>query len=154
MRKTRVYKKHWKPDTRYGSLLVGRFTGQLMQRGKRFTAEKIIYDAFEVIHQDSKKGGLNVFEQAIKNVSPLMELKGRRVGGSNYQVPVPVAGDRRATLAMRWILQAAKARKGKPMSRRLAEELAEAAEKKGAAIKKREDTHRMAEANKAFAHFA
>jgi small subunit ribosomal protein S7 len=154
MRKKRVYKKHWRPDTRYNSLLVGRFTGQLMQRGKRFTAENIIYDAFKIIHQESNKGGLNVFEQAIKNVSPLMELKGRRVGGSNYQVPVPVAGDRRTTLAMRWILQAAKSRKGKPISRRLAEELAEAAEKKGAAIKKREDTHRMAEANKAFAHFA
>lgn len=117
-------------------------------------AEKIIYDSFDEIHQRTKRGGLNVFEQAIKNVSPLMELKSRRIGGANYQVPVPVIGDRRATLAMRWIKDAAAARKGKKMSSRLADELVEAAEKKGAAFKKREDTHRMAEANKAFAHFA
>ena len=153
-RKKRVYKKNWKPDTKFNSLLVGRFVGQLLQGGKRTIAEGIVYDAFDLIHKKTNKGGLNVFEQAIKNVSPLMELKGRRIGGANYQVPIPVMGERRTTLAMRWILAAAKARSGKRMAERLAEELLDATERKGAAMKKREDTHRMAEANKAFAHFA
>lgn len=153
-RKKRVYKKNWKPDNKYNSLIVGRFVGYLMLDGKRTTAERIVYDAFDVIHKRTKKGGLNVFEQSIKNVSPLMELKGRRVGGANYQVPIPVVGDRRITLAMRWILAAARAKTGKSMAERLAEELLDATEKKGAAMKKREDTHRMADANKAFAHFA
>lgn len=153
-RKKRVYKKNWKPDNKYNSLIVGRFVGYLMLDGKRTTAERIVYDAFDVIHKRTKKGGLNVFEQSIKNVSPLMELKGRRVGGANYQVPIPVVGDRRITLAMRWILAAARAKTGKSMAERLAEELLDATEKKGSAMKKREDTHRMADANKAFAHFA
>jgi small subunit ribosomal protein S7 len=153
-RKKRVYKKNWKPDNKYNSLIVGRFVGYLMLDGKRTTAERIVYDAFDVIHKRTKKGGLNVFEQSIKNVSPLMELKGRRVGGANYQVPIPVVGDRRITLAMRWILAAARAKSGKSMAERLAEELLDATEKKGSAMKKREDTHRMADANKAFAHFA
>jgi small subunit ribosomal protein S7 len=153
-RKKRVYKKNWRPDVKYNSLLVGRFIGQLTQRGKRSVAQKIVYDAFEIIHQKTKRGGLNVFEQAIKNVSPLMQLKSRRIGGANYQVPVPVIGDRRITLAMRWIKEAARARKGKRIAEKLADELIDASQKKGAAIKKREDTHRMAEANKAFAHFA
>ncbi len=153
-RKNKVYKKNWKPDIKYNSLLVGRFVGQIMQNGKRSVSEQIVYDSFDIVHEKTKKGGLNIFEQAIKNVSPLMELKGRRIGGANYQVPVPVIGDRRVTLAMRWIIAAAKARKGQKMAARLAGEFLDAADKKGAAIKKREDTHRMAEANKAFAHFA
>ncbi|MFW5884646.1 MAG: 30S ribosomal protein S7 [Patescibacteria group bacterium] len=153
-RKNKVYQKNWKPDPVYNSLLVGRFVGQILEDGKKSVAEAVVYDSFEEIHKRTKKGGLNVFEQAIKNVSPLMELKSRRVGGANYQVPVPVIGDRRATLAMRWILKAASGRKGKKMSSRLADELLEASEKKGAAIKKKEDTHKMAESNKAFAHFA
>ena len=153
-RKKRVYKKHWKPDVKYNSLIVGRFVGYLMLDGKRTTAEKVVYGAFDAIHRKTKKGGLNVFEQSIKNVSPLMELKGRRIGGANYQVPIPVIGDRRVTLAMRWILTAARARTGKSMAERLADELLDATDKKGASIKKRGDTHRMAEANKAFAHFA
>lgn len=154
MRKKRVYKKYWKPDVKYNSLLVGRFIGHINLDGKRSVAENIVYESFDLIHKKTKKGGLNVFEQAIKNVSPLMELKGRRIGGANYQVPVPVMGDRRITLAMRWIIAAAKARKGQKMAGRLADEFIDAADKKGAAMKKREDTHRMAEANKAFAHFA
>lgn len=153
-RRKRVFKKTWKPDPSYGSLLVGRFVGQLMQRGKRSIAERIVNDSFEIIHERTKKGGLNIFEQAIKNVSPLVELKSRRVGGANYQVPVQVAGDRRATLAMRWIISAVRTKKGKKMAEKLADELLDAAQKQGAAMKKREDTHRMAEANKAFAHFA
>lgn len=153
-RRKRNYEKKWKPDPRYSNLLVGRFIGQMMERGKRSKAEKIIYDSFDIIHERTKKGGLNVFEQAIKNVSPLLELKSRRVGGANYQVPVPVQGERRQTLAMRWILNVCRGKKGKKMAEKLADEFIEASNKAGAAMKKREDTHRMAEANKAFAHFA
>ena len=153
-RRKRVYRKNWKPDSKYGSLVVGRFVGHLMERGKRSIAEKIIQDCFEIIHDRTKKGGLNVFEQAIKNVSPLVELKSRRIGGANYQVPIQVLGDRRATLGMRWIISATRTKKGKKMAERLALELIDASQKTGAAMKKREDTHRMADANKAFAHFA
>lgn len=153
-RKKRPIKKKWKPDPKYGNLLAGRFIGNLMHGGKRSIAEKILYDTFDVIHERTQKGGLNVFEQSIKNVSPLLELKSRRIGGANYQVPVPVSGERRQTLAIRWILSACRGRKGKKMAEKLADELIDASNKTGAAMKKREDTHRMAEANKAFAHFA
>jgi small subunit ribosomal protein S7 len=125
-----------------------------MERGKRNAAEKITLDAFNIIHSRTKKGGLNIFEQAIKNVSPLVELKSRRIGGANYQVPIQVIGDRRATLAMRWIISAVRSKKGKKTAEKLADELLDASQKQGAAMKKREDVHRMAEANKAFAHFA
>lgn len=153
-RRKRVYKKQWKADSRYGNMLVGRFIGNVMQDGKRSVAEKVIYDCFDVIHERTKKGGLNVFEQAIKNVSPLLELKSKRVGGANYQVPIQVSGERRQTLAIRWILVAVRAKKGKRMAEKLADELIDASNKIGTAMKKRDDTHRMAEANKAFAHFA
>lgn len=125
-----------------------------MKNGKRSVAEKIIYDCFDIIHERTKKGGLNVFEQAIKNVSPLLELKSKRVGGANYQVPIQVSGERRQTLAIRWILAAVRSRKGKKMAEKLADELVDASNKTGSSIKKRDDVHRMAEANKAFAHFA
>jgi small subunit ribosomal protein S7 len=153
-RRKRIYKKQWKPDSRYGNALVGRLIGNVMKNGKRNIAEKIIYDCFDVIHERTKKGGLNVFEQAIKNVSPLLELKSKRIGGANYQVPIQVSGDRRQTLAIRWILAAVRSRKGKRMAEKLADELVDASNKVGSAMKKRDDTHRMAEANKAFAHFA
>jgi small subunit ribosomal protein S7 len=153
-RKNKVYKKTWSPDSAYNSILVGRFVGHLMKKGKKTIAERIVYEAFDEIHRRTNRGGLNVFEQAIKNVSPLMELKSRRIGGANYQVPVPVIGVKRTTLAMRWIKSATEGRKGKKMALLLADELIDAADKKGNSIKKREDTHRMAEANKAFAHFA
>jgi len=153
-RRKRTYEKQWKPDPRYGNILVGRFIGQIMSDGKRSTAERVVYGSFDVIHERTKKGGLNVFEQAIKNVSPLLELKSRRVGGANYQVPIQVAGDRRQTLAIRWILAAVKGRKGKGMAEKLADEFIDASNKVGGAMKKREDVHRMADANKAFAHFA
>ena len=153
-RRARKYEKHWKADSRYGNLLVGRFIGQIMQDGKRSTAETVIDKAFDVIHDRTKKGGLNVFEQAIKNVSPLLELKSKRVGGANYQVPMQVLGERRQTLAIRWILAACLGKKGKGMAEKLADDLIDAANKTGAAMKKREDVHRMADANKAFAHFA
>ena len=153
-RRKRIYQKNTKPDPKYGNMLVGKFIASIMQEGKRAIAEKIMYDSFEIIHTQTKKGGLNVFEQAIKNVSPLVELKSRRVGGANYQVPVPVAGERRATLAIRWIKGAVSAKKGSRMAEKLAMELIDASNKTGASMKKREDVHRMAEANKAFAHFA
>jgi small subunit ribosomal protein S7 len=153
-RRKRIYTKQWKEDPKHGSVLIGRFVGCLMNDGKRSIAESIVYDAFDIIHDRTKKGGLNVFEQAIKNVSPILELKSRRVGGANYQVPVPVSGDRRQTLAIRWIIEICRKKKGKPMAEKLADELIDAAEKTGSAMKKREDVHRMAEANKAFAHFA
>ncbi len=153
-RRARTYQKHWKADSKYGNLLVGRFIGQIMDDGKRNVAERVVYRAFDVIHEKTNKGGLNVFEQAIKNVSPLLELKSKRMGGANYQVPVQVLGERRQTLAIRWILAACKSKKGKAMAEKLADELVEAANKTGAAMKKREEVHRMADANKAFAHFA
>jgi small subunit ribosomal protein S7 len=153
-RRKRIFRKNLKTDSKYGSLMVGKFTNSLMQRGKKTVAENIMYEAFDIIHEKTKKGGLNVFEQALKNVAPLVELKSRRVGGANYQVPIPVSGDRRVTLAIRWIKDAAASKKGKKMAEKLADELIDASNKTGAAMKKREDVHRMAEANKAFAHFA
>lgn len=153
-RRKRQYQKAWTPDSKFQSDLIGHFVGMIMLDGKKATAERIIYDAFDIIHERTKKGGMNVFEQALKNVAPLLELKSRRVGGANYQVPVPVSGERRQTLALRWIRAACRAKKGKRMAERLADELIDASNKQGAAMKKREDVHRMAEANRAFAHFA
>jgi small subunit ribosomal protein S7 len=153
-RRKRIYRKSVKPDPKYGNLLVGKFINSLMQNGKRNGAEKIVYDSFNIIHKETKRGGLNIFEQAIKNVSPLVELKSRRIGGANYQVPIAVIGERRTTLAIRWIKAATHSKKGKKMAQKLAEELIDAANKTGGAMKKRDDVHRMAEANKAFAHFA
>ena len=143
-----------KPDHRFGNVLVSKFINSLMERGKKTVAEKIMYDAFDIIHEKTKKGGLNVFEQALKNVAPMVELKSRRVGGANYQVPIPVSGERRTTLAIRWLKDATSAKKGRRMAENLADEFIDASNKTGAAMKKREDVHRMAEANKAFAHFA
>ncbi len=153
-RRKRQYKREWNPDSKFNDPLIGHFIGMIMWNGKRSVAEKIIYDAFDIIHDKTKKGGINVFEQAVKNVSPLLQLKSRRVGGANYQVPVPVSGERRQVLALRWIRDACRNRKGKAMAAKLADELIDASNKIGTAMKKREETHRMAEANKAFAHFA
>ena len=153
-RRKRQFAREWKPDALHNNPLVGHFVGMIMWDGKKSIAERLIYDAFEIIHERTKKGGLNTFEQAIKNVSPLLQLKSRRVGGANYQVPVPVSGERRQVLAMRWIRDACRKRKGKGMAEKLADELLDASNKTGAAMKKRDETHRMAEANKAFAHFA
>lgn len=153
-RRKKTYKKNLKPDQKYNNLLVSKFVNNIILNGKRSAAESIIYDAFDIIHERTKKGGLNVFEQALKNVSPLVELKSRRVGGANYQVPIPVTGERRTTLAIRWIKDAARKKKGKKMAEKLADEFIDASNKVGTSMKKREDVHRMAEANKAFAHFA
>ncbi len=153
MARKKIEKRKIEPDLIYNNILVSKFINKVMKRGKKSVARKIVYQAFEEIKNKTKKEPLEIFEKAIQNTSPLVEVKSKRVGGATYQVPREVKGNRKQTLAMRWILDAAKSKKGKPMREKLAEELMEAAENKGAAIKKKENTHRMAEANRAFAHF-
>lgn len=153
MARKKIEKRQIEPDFIYNNILVSKFINKVMKRGKKSVARKIVYQAFEEIKNKTKKEPLEIFEKAIQNTSPLVEVKSKRVGGATYQVPREVKGNRKQTLAMRWILDAAKSKKGKPMREKLAEELMEAAENKGAAIKKKENTHRMAEANRAFAHF-
>ena len=143
-----------KPDARYQSTSVAKFINQVMRRGKKSVAEKVVYQCFDVIKEKTKKDPLDIFNGALKNVAPDVEVKSRRVGGGNYQIPIVVIGNRKQALAFRWLLTAARSRKGAPISRRLADELIAAYNREGAAIKKREDTYRMAEANRAFAHFA
>jgi small subunit ribosomal protein S7 len=154
MRSKPAPKRKIKADSRYNNLVIAKFINYLMKNGKRSTAEKVVYGAFDIISEKTKKNPVEVFDGAIKNVAPLLEVRGRRVGGANYQIPFPVRGDRKYALAFRWIIVAAKGRKGMSMDRKLAAELMDAYNKEGAAVKKREDAHRMAEANKAFAHFA
>lgn len=141
------------PDTKYNSILAARFINKLMQRGKRSVAERIFYEAMDIIESRVNKAPLEIFEQAVQNVAPVLEVKPRRVGGATYQVPVEIQGDRRFSLAMRWLIQSARSRPGKSMAEKLANELMDASKGTGAAIKKKEDTHKMAEANKAFAHY-
>ena len=144
-------------DYKYNSEKVGKFVNYVMERGQKETARKIVYDAFEIINS---RGGattvnpIEVFESALKNTGPLTEVRSRRVGGANYQIPREVRLERRSFLSMKWIIDAARAGKGKPMHQKLAEEILLASKNEGKAVKKREDTHKMAEANKAFAHFA
>lgn len=152
-RRKRVVKRPDIPDAKYKSKSVARFTNKLMYDGKRSLAERIIYDAFDIIEAKQKRPPLEVFEQALKNAMPTIEVKPRRVGGSTYQVPVDIRGDRRSALAMRWLIRFARARSGHSMSEKLANELMDAAAGQGATIKKREETHKMAESNKAFAHY-
>lgn len=142
------------PDFTYDSVVVSKFINQVMRKGKKTVAEKIVYQSFEEIKKETKKEPLEVFEEALTNASPLLEVKSKRIGGATYQVPIPVEKDRKLTLAMRWIIDAARSKKGKPMAEKLAEELIAAAENTGKAIKKKENIHRMAEANRAFAHFS
>jgi len=141
------------PDPKHKSVLAAKFINGLMMGGKKSVAETIFYTALDLIEQQTKKNGLEVFEQAVENVKPILEVRSRRVGGATYQVPVEVRVNRKQALALRWIIGYAKARPGKSMAEKLAAELMAAANKEGASIKKREDTHKMAEANKAFAHF-
>jgi small subunit ribosomal protein S7 len=152
-RRREVAKREVLPDPKFGSQDVSKFVNVLMAAGKKSVAERIIYGAFEQIKTKSGKDPLEVFNQAVSNVKPMVEVKSRRVGGANYQVPVEVRPVRRAALAMRWLRESARKRSEKSMGMRLAGELIEAAEGRGGAIKKREEVHRMAEANKAFAHY-
>jgi small subunit ribosomal protein S7 len=133
--------------------MVARFINKLMMRGKKSIAERILYDAFDIIESRVQKSPLDVFEEAVNNATPILEVKPRRVGGATYQVPVEVMPDRRLSLAMRWLVENARKRTGKSMAEKLAAELMDAAQGQGATIKKKEDTHRMAEANRAFAHY-
>jgi small subunit ribosomal protein S7 len=152
-RRARVTRRIVEPDAIYHSKPLARFINRIMMRGKKSVAESIVYGALETIQSQARKNPLEVFEQALRNVTPTLEVKPRRVGGATYQVPVEIKGDRRNALAMRWLINAARARTGKSMAQKLAAELMDAAQGVGAAIKRREDTHRMAEANKAFSHY-
>ncbi|MFQ5935428.1 MAG: 30S ribosomal protein S7 [Acidiferrobacterales bacterium] len=152
-RRREVPKRQVTPDPKYGSEMVAKFINVVMRRGKKSVAEKIVYGALDRVGERSKKDPVDVFNQALDNVRPLVEVKSRRVGGATYQVPVEVRPVRQAALAMRWMVDAARARAGRSAGDRLAAELLDAAEKRGTAVKKREDAHRMAEANKAFSHY-
>jgi len=152
-RKRVIAKRDMRPDPRYNSLLAAKFVNNLMKKGKKSVARSILYGAFDIVEGKSKEEPLSVFKKAVENVKPRVEVKSRRVGGSTYQVPTEVRSSRSQALSIRWIISFAKARGEKTMAAKLAGELLDAANKRGAAVKKREDTHRMAEANKAFAHY-
>ena len=153
MRRNRAERRPVTPDPRYNSEVVAKFVNNLMERGKKSLAASIVYDAFEVMEERTKRPALEVFEEALKNATPLVEVKPRRVGGATYQVPVEISPTRRQALAMRWLIDSSRKRSGRSMSIRLANELLDASRNEGTTIKRREDTHRMAEANQAFAHF-
>jgi len=153
MRRAAAVKREVLPDPKYGSRLVSKFINTMMMRGKKSVAERIMYQALAAVEERSKQEALKVFKTALDNVKPAVEVKSRRVGGSTYQVPVEVRPERRTSLAMRWIIAAARRRPERSMAEKLAAELLDAANNRGAAVKKREDTHKMAEANKAFAHY-
>lgn len=153
MRKRRAEKRRIDPDPKYNDKIVAKFMNYIMLDGKKSVARKIMYDAFDIIEKRAGKDPLDVFKQALKNVAPSLEVRSRRVGGATYQVPIDVREDRKLALSIRWIKTYSKARRDKTMAARLAAELMAASNGEGAAVKKRDDTHRMAEANKAFAHF-
>jgi small subunit ribosomal protein S7 len=152
-RRREVPKREILPDPVYNSQLVTKFVNVVMKDGKKSVAEKILYDALDVVHERTGEDPMKVFKKAVENVKPALEVKSRRVGGSTYQVPIEVRPSRRLALSMRWLIQSALRRGEKTMDRRMANEFMDAAQNRGAAIKKKEDTHRMAEANKAFAHY-
>lgn len=162
MRRKKLIKRKISPDPQYNSLLAAKFVNNLMKKGEKSIAQKIFYTALDVVIEKIKKdqstgrqgGAIEVLEEAIKNTSPLLEVKSRRVGGANYQVPYEVKGNRREALAIRWIIEAARKKKGKSMAEKLAQELIDAYNNTGEAVKKKEETHKVAEANRAFAHLA
>lgn len=152
-RRYRPQKRVLEPDVRYKSVQVQSFINRVMKRGKKSTATRLVYDTFDLIGKQSKKDPLEVFQQALKNVSPVMEVKPRRVGGATYQVPMEVSPERQFALATRWILAAARGRSGRSFSEKLASELMDAYNSTGSSVKKRDETHKMAEANRAFSHY-
>lgn len=154
MRGKSAPKRKIEPDAVYNSTTITKFINYIMLNGKKSVAQSIVYGAFDYIEGKTGEKGLDVFDKAMRNVSPVVEVKARRIGGANYQVPVEVKGDRRFNLASRWLITASRARKGKPMHERLALEIMDAAAGQGDAVKKKQDVHRMAESNRAFAHFA
>ena len=155
MRRKQATKREIEPDSKYDDVRLAKFINNVMKGGKKSVAQRVVYGALEIVKSKTKtEKPLELFNKALENVSPVLEVKSRRVGGATYQVPYEVRGDRREALAIRWILEAAKNKKGKPMAEKLAQELLDASKNEGEAIKKRQNVHRMAEANKAFAHFA
>lgn len=154
MRGKQAPKRKIAADPKYQSIIVAKFINAVMRRGKKATAQKVVYKALERVVEKTKGEALPLFETAIKNIAPVVEVRSKRIGGSNYQVPIPVRVERRQALAFRWLIGAARGGKGRPMHEKLADEIVGATKNEGAAIKKREDVHRMAEANRAFAHFA
>lgn len=153
MRRNRADKRSVIPDPRYNSDVVAKFINNVMERGKKSLASRVVYNSFQILEERTKRPAMEVFEEALKNATPLVEVKPRRVGGATYQVPVEIASSRRMALAMRWLIENARKRSGRDMAARLAGELMDTARNEGSTVKKREDTHRMAEANQAFAHF-
>jgi len=153
MRRTKAVRRPVKPDVRYNNENVSMIINRIMLKGKKSTATRSVYDAFDIIQKKTGKSPLDVYQQALTNVGPLMEVRPRLIGGSTYQIPMEVPADRRETLAMRWIIASARARGGRSFAEKLAGELMEAAEKQGASVRRREEAHRMAEANRAFSHF-
>jgi small subunit ribosomal protein S7 len=153
MRKRRAEKRFIKPDPRFNDVLVAKFINYLMWDGKKTVSRNVLYESFEIIEKKTKESALEVFKKAVNNVQPLVEVRSRRVGGATYQVPMEVRPDRRIALALRWLRNYSRERKEKTMAQKLAAELIAASKGEGAAVKKKDDTHRMAEANKAFAHF-
>ncbi len=154
MRGNNTKKRAVQPDLKYGNVNLARFINFVMQNGKKSVAQQIVYSALEKASQELKKDAIAIFDEVVRTISPQLEIRTRRVGGANYQVPMPVRGDRQVALAFRWIIGAARNKKGKPMADKLATVLVESFQGVGDAVKKRDDVHRMAEANKAFAHFA
>ncbi|MBE0415214.1 MAG: 30S ribosomal protein S7 [Dehalococcoidia bacterium] len=152
-RRARAIKRGIPPDPRYQSVTVARVINKVMTRGKKSTAERIVYEALGIVEERVKRDPLDTLEQAIKNATPLLAVKPRRVGGATYQVPMEVGAERGLSLAMRWLIGSARARTGKSMAEKLAAEILDAAQRQGVTVKKREDTHRMAEANRAFVHY-
>lgn len=153
MRRNRAELRNVTPDPRFHSEVIAKFINNVMERGKKSLAASVVYDAFAIIEERTKRPGVEVFEEALKNATPLVEVKPRRVGGATYQIPMEIGAARRQALAMRWLIENSRKRSGRDMAARLAGELMDAARNEGSTIKKREDTHRMAEANQAFAHF-
>ncbi len=152
-RRYRPPRREVQPDPKYNSELVARFINRLMNRGKKSLATRIMYDAFDIMEERTHRNPLEVFNQAVENATPILEVKPRRVGGATYQIPVEVRPERRTSLAIRWLIRSAQSRKGRPLAERLADELMDAARSTGSTVKKKEDTHKMAEANRAFAHY-
>ena len=153
MRRNKAVLRPVVPDPRFNSAVVSKFVNNVMKNGKKSVAEKIVYGAFEEAGQRSGSQGIDVFEQAVRNVTPVIEVRPRRVGGATYQVPIDIRGERRQALALRWLLQAARARNGRSMTERLALELIDAANNTGNAVRRKDEVHRMAEANRAFVHY-
>jgi small subunit ribosomal protein S7 len=152
-RRARALKREMHPVPKFGSYILSKFINKVMLNGKKATAERIMYDALQIVEDQMKKDPMDVFEQALKNITPLLQVRARRVGGATYQVPVEVKPERGQIMAIRWLVDFARARTGRSMAEKLAAELINAAQGEGAAVKKRQDTHKMAEANKAFAHY-